>query len=110
MPQPKVGRRNSPQSTQRFIIANSPLGVLSVSVVNYPKSGESGIHRRGAEFTWFDRSRGLTAGFLDGLQFRARRGITTSGILLAAHPERCWKAAPRGNLRSPPSHTPLLHA
>jgi hypothetical protein len=25
---------------------------------------------------WFDRSRSLTAGFLDGLQFRARRGIT----------------------------------
>jgi hypothetical protein len=34
-----------------------------------------------AEFAWFDRSRSLTAGFLDGLQFRARRGITTSGIL-----------------------------
>jgi len=33
------------------------------------------------EFAWFDRSRSLTAGFLNGLQFRARRGITTSGIL-----------------------------
>ena len=28
---------------------------------------------------WFDRSRSLTAGFLDGLEFRARRGITMSG-------------------------------
>jgi hypothetical protein len=28
---------------------------------------------------WFDRSRSLTAGFLDGLQFRAHRGITMTG-------------------------------
>jgi hypothetical protein len=33
-----------------------------------------------AEHAWFDRSRSLTAGFLDGLQFRARRGITMNGI------------------------------
>jgi hypothetical protein len=28
---------------------------------------------------YFDRSRSLTAGFLDGLQFRARRGISMNG-------------------------------
>ena len=36
---------------------------------------------RGTEFAWFDRSRSFTAGFLDGRQFRARRGITTSGFV-----------------------------
>jgi len=30
---------------------------------------------------WFGRSRSLTAGFLDGLQFRARRGITMTGSI-----------------------------
>jgi hypothetical protein len=30
----------------------------------------------------FDRSRSLTAGFLDGLQFRARRGISMNGKIL----------------------------
>jgi hypothetical protein len=34
-----------------------------------------------AEFTWFDRSRSLTTGFLDGLGTEGRRGITMSGIL-----------------------------
>jgi hypothetical protein len=31
---------------------------------------------------WFGRSRSLTAGFLDGLQLRARRGITMTGSIL----------------------------
>src|SRR5262245_31254663 len=39
------------------------------------------IHRRDAEFAWFERSRSIRAGFPDGLSFRARRGITMSGIL-----------------------------
>jgi hypothetical protein len=30
---------------------------------------------------WFGRSRSLTAGFLDGLQFRVRRGITMTGSI-----------------------------
>jgi hypothetical protein len=46
-----------------------------------PQPSSKLYHRRDAEFTCFDRSRSLTAGFLDGLQFRSRRGITTSGIL-----------------------------
>jgi hypothetical protein len=40
---------------------------------------------------WLDRSRSLTAGFLAGLQFRARQGITMSGsaaIILSR-----WKEA-----------------
>ena len=37
---------------------------------------------RARPFQWFGRSRSLTAGFRDGLQFRARRGITTMGSIV----------------------------